>query len=124
MDEVIDRMIKDSGEMWWIVRARNDSPVLITKEVVRGATVWELTMEEGAKHPYWTIHERSLTDDEWRELGNNRGITPIGTIYPIASSDYKHRIVRAYIKNGRMPAMSGWTISTEPVKVIIEKVES
>lgn len=125
MDKTIAEMIEDSGEMWARVRSRVDSPVLITKSMCANFPVWELNLEEGANHPYWTVRERALTDIESGELTqayHARDIDDVGSIVG-AVSDGTNYMTRAYIKNGRAPMERGWTRSIEPVKVTIEKLE-
>lgn len=124
MDETIARMIKESGEMWESVRDRTDSPVLITKSMVTHFPVWELSLEPGAHHPYWTVIERELTEEESEELKeayHSRKIDQVGSIMGgvVEGTNF---MVRAYVKNGRKPADMGWTVSTDRVKVVVERI--
>jgi hypothetical protein len=123
MNEVIDRLIQAHGEMWESVRDRADSPVLLTLDTAQNSPVWELSLEKGAHHPFWTIAGRMLTAEEWDELGTDLDKSRhsyVGTLIPITNQGgYTHLMVSAYIKNGRRPAEFGWSVTTEPVRVKI-----
>lgn len=120
LPDSLQETIKRSGEMWESVRDRSTSPVLLVKSQHRGGTVWELSLENGAHHPNWTIKERALTDEEWREIFE---LDCLGTLHPLISSLSSHYEVAAYVKNGRKPSESGWTVTGRHVNVHVERVE-
>lgn len=121
--EVLDRIIKQSGEMWEQVRPRQNSPVLVKLDNEDGM-VFELTLPEGEGHPFWRINERKLRPDEFEDFHNSRmrHWTPewvMGGLTPL--SDGVYILTRGYIYNGR--AAYKWSPTIERVRVQVERIE-
>ncbi len=113
--------------MWESVRDRVDSPVLLALDTGHNAPVFELSLEQGAHHPYWTIDERTLTEEEWHALGTDldkQRHCYVGTLMPTTNrEDATHYQVSAYIKNGRKPSEFGWSYTMLPVRATVEMVD-
>lgn len=123
MNEVLDRIIKQSGEMWEAARPRQDSPVLV--KLANGAgNVYELTLPKGEGHPFWRVNERGLTPDEAEEFFHSTRSSKgpeweMGGLAPMGDGVYMH--TRAFIYNGRWE--NRWMPSVERVRVQIERVD-
>lgn len=69
MNETLKRIIEKSGAMWAASSFdRTITPVLVHLCNAADEVIYELWMETGAAHPYWTVRERELTDEEAFEV--------------------------------------------------------
>jgi hypothetical protein len=120
MNEMLDRIIKQNGEMWADVRDRTDSPVLLSLTGRPLDKVYELTLPKGEGHPFWRISERHLTTEEAADLQaqKTRMRYEVGDLQLAARIGMEgyFALVQAYVFNGRVPR---WNCVTEDVKVTI-----
>jgi hypothetical protein len=126
MNQIVERMIKESGEMWEAARDRTypGNAVLIRLDT---PTVYELTLPKNEHHPFWRVNERPLEPDEytayrlaWVE-GNLHGIGDMIDMRDMR--DMRDGIfyrTRAHVYNGR--AAHRWNDSMEQVRVTIKEI--
>lgn len=104
MSETLKAIIDKSGGMWAAARFdRTQTPVLIRLSNVGDERVYELWLEQGAAHPFWTIKERPLSDEEAYEVMqagvNNRA--QLSVRLDVGETRYTGFGAAAWIKYGR-----------------------
>lgn len=115
MNKIVGQLIEEGGARW-ARRDRARSPVLIALSL-NPQTIFELTLEGGASHPFWTVRERQPTDDERRGLFGLYG-SPFArddTLLLIGEGRAARR--RAFVCNTR--EIDRWLPSVEYVRVQI-----
>jgi hypothetical protein len=124
MNETLDKLIKQSGEMWAGVRDRTQSPLLLSLSGDWRGKVFELSLPEGEGHPFWRINERQLTSEESETFGQAIGVRcqRIGDLMQVVGESVNgaapYMRVCAYIFNGRK--YNEWNICTERVRAQVE----
>lgn len=114
MNEVLDRIIRESGEMWSGWRDRTANPVLVKLDEAAPGKLFELTLPPNEGHPFWRINERGMTPEEvesflaWK--ADHRRQPEMTRIGGVVSEGEGHP-VRGFIFNGRAPGR--WVASCE-----------
>jgi hypothetical protein len=115
-NETVKTLIEESGEMWEAVRDRVNSPVLLQVSKQWAGSIYELSLPESEKHPYWCVSERDLTPEEDASLRAFLNHGPyMGDLISTDSGSYLR--VRAYVFNGRREG--AWDISVDRVNIEI-----
>jgi hypothetical protein len=118
MNETIKWSIEEGGERWEAAGIdRQKFPVLVALSE-RPTTLFEVSLESGARHPHWNVREREATESERLDVCGmaSCGLGRIGSLTPIGGC---YALLRAYVCNTR--ASGSWLPSVEFVEVEIRR---
>lgn len=124
---VLDRLIKQSGQMWAEVRDRTRHPVLLSLDGDWRGKVFELSLPDGEGHPFWRIREHQLTPAESHEFGEaqTRLRYHIGDLMQLTGEEVEgfapYMRVCAYVFSGRKA--DEWNVCTEKVRAKVERAD-
>jgi hypothetical protein len=107
MSKIVEILIERSGEMWSRRRDRTKTPVLICLARDSGDSLFELSLEAGARHPFWAVKERGMTDAEIEEVreARSRARRSLSVLLYADEPKVSHYAIKAFVKDGRFP---GW----------------